>query len=118
MKKDKEEILKAKREYFQTQNGKFSKYKTKAKERKIDFSLTKEEFLNFWQIPCFYCQSPIETIGLDRIINNKGYFIGNVVSCCSVCNILKNNLKIDEWLEYLKQINIFNKYGNNRTIVK
>lgn len=37
------------------------------------------------------------SIGLDRIDNSKGYEPGNVVSCCNVCNTIKNKyLSLEE----------------------
>ena len=29
--------------------------------------------------------------GVDRKFNKKGYEIDNVISCCKICNIAKNN---------------------------
>lgn len=69
--------------------GRYAKYKGSAKEKNIFFDLTYKEFLSFWGKPCFYCNSPIKLIGLDRIDNTKGYIINNIVSCCQDCNYMK-----------------------------
>jgi len=68
---------------------KFAQYKSGAKKRNIGFSLSKEEFLTFWQKSCFYCGDKVATIGLDRIDSSKGYSLDNVVSCCAICNTMK-----------------------------
>ena len=85
------------REWEQSQNGKFCRYKTRSKERNISFQLTKKQFISFWQKNCHYCGSKIETIGIDRVDNNKGYLIDNIVACCRTCNSIKNNRTLDEF---------------------
>jgi len=73
-----------------------SKAKSQAKFRKIEWSLTLEEFCEISGRNCFYCDeklSPREGKGgshLDRIDNNLGYSASNVVSCCWLCNCLRN----------------------------
>ena len=71
--------------------GRYSSYKHAAKLREYSFELTLEQFKTFWQKPCHYCDDPIKTIGLDRIDNTKGYFMGNIVPCCWECNQSKWN---------------------------
>ena len=69
----------------------FRNYKTGAKIRGLLFSLTKEEFKKLTLDECYYCgEHPFSIIkkgsdtytynGIDRIDNNKGYEISNVVS--------------------------------------
>lgn len=39
----------------------------------------------------------IKNIGCDRIDNNKGHSIDNVVPCCNICNTVRgNNFTVDE----------------------
>lgn len=85
----------------------FSKYKYGAKLRDLNFSLTKEEFMTFWQVPCFYCGDSIETIGLDRMDSSKGYTLDNVVSCCFPCNEFKRRR------DYSQFVTICIKIGNH-----
>jgi hypothetical protein len=92
-------------------NIKYSDYKRDAKKRNLEFTLSKEEFLTFWQQPCFYCSKSINTIGLDRVDNSKGYKFENLVPCCFPCNQLKTNLTIEQMLMFanaLKKIGILN----------
>jgi hypothetical protein len=95
------EILRKRRDYMQTPRGKFSMYKQIAKLRSRPFELTFEEFMTFWKKPCSYCKIAITTIGLDRLDNSKGYSLGNIVSCCRICNITRNkNFTHDEMKIY------------------
>lgn len=90
--------------YQKTQNGKYAQYKSSAKQRDIDFLLSKDEFISFWQKPCFYCLSQIETVGIDRIDNTKPYQIGNTTPCCAKCNLMKLDMDRQEWFEHMRKI--------------
>lgn len=89
-----EKYAERKEVWRQTLKGKYSSYRAKAKSRKIQFQLTYEEFLTFWQQSCHYCGIGIETIGLDRIDSSQGYVLQNIVSCCSICNQIKSDTNI------------------------
>ena len=77
--------------YALTNNGKFLNAKSQAKERQIEFNLTKEQYFSLIQKNCDYCdgQLPSKGVGLDRINNNFGYTMLNVVPCCTSCNSIK-----------------------------
>lgn len=77
----------------------FSAYKYGAKLRGISFELSFEEFVSFWNKPCYYCDDPIIGIGLDRKDAKLGYFIGNVIPCCSGCNYMKKSKTEKEFIE-------------------
>ncbi len=68
------------------------------------FSLNLEDFVGFWARPCTYCKIPIETIGIDRVHNELGYIVGNVTSCCSICNSMKGKLDANEFIERCRAI--------------
>lgn len=82
----------------------FLRYKNGALSRNLEFSLTYEEFLSFWQLSCTYCGSSIGTIGLDRVDSNLGYTINNVVPCCSMCNFMKLRYAKDQFLSQCERI--------------
>ena len=92
--------------YTQTPNGRFNSYRTDARHRNggMDFSITKDEFMLFWQKPCFYCGDSIPTVGLDRVDNSKGYVLGNIASCCSICNFAKRQLGRNEFIEHCRKV--------------
>lgn len=85
---------KYKKKYYQSLEGKFTTYKGAAKSRNMSFNLTLEQFETFWKKSCFYCGCEIETIGIDRVDNSKGYQMDNCVSCCEKCNKDKRSITV------------------------
>lgn len=47
--------------------------------------------------------------GIDRIDNNKGYVLNNVVPCCKQCNFAKYIQTYDEFKNYIKRLVEYNK---------
>lgn len=90
--------------YRLTPMGKYVAYKADAKRSGRNFNLTFEEFNSFWQEPCFYCGSEIDTIGLDRVDNSVGYQLDNVVSCCFQCNKWKGAMAGAEFFTLIERI--------------
>lgn len=108
-------------------NDLYRQYKKGAKNRNLDFLISYEEFIEITLKNCDYCNAKPSAIhsnphwngchlynGIDRVDNNKGYFIGNVVPCCKRCNAAKSNLSKDEFLNlvvnifYNKKLNLIN----------
>lgn len=50
--------------------------------------------------------------GIDRVDNEIGYIYENCVCCCKVCNTMKMNLSVYEFLNHISKIF---KYNNNVT---
>ena len=72
---------------------------------KREFSLSYRHFLRrLWKEPCFYCDSPIETVGIDRVDNFQGYHDDNVVPCCWPCNQMKRILSVEEFIAHISKI--------------
>ncbi len=99
-----EEIKKWSQEYGKRPEKIFKVYQWAAKRRGISFNLTYEQFLTFWQKPCFYSQHGIETIGLDRINNDVGYEMNNVVPCCAICNRMKADMSQEQFRAHVRSI--------------
>ncbi len=97
-------ILEQNKNWRQTFKGRLSSYIKGAKNRNIEWKLTEEEFLSFWNQKCFYCGDITETIGIDRKNNEPYYSIDNTVSCCSVCNKMKMDLSFELFTKKIKQI--------------
>lgn len=75
--------------------GRFRRSKVEAKRRKIDWTITFNEFCALNELPCFYCKNLIGTkvetsAGLDRVDNSLPYTVENVVPCCVICNRIRN----------------------------
>ena len=98
-------------------NRLFRGYKNGAKNRGLDFNLSKEEFCNFIQNKCFFCgelksnsikdkytNHVYEYNGIDRLDNTLGYSIKNCVSCCVTCNRMKMDMSLDNFLNHIKKI--------------
>jgi hypothetical protein len=100
----------------QSPKGRFQVYKNSARCSGRLFELTFEEFMSFWNQPCFYCGQPIPTIGLDRIDGSRGYSIDNIVSCCFVCNRGRNTMKQEEFIQYLDNLVVFRSKDKNDPI--
>lgn len=98
-------------------------YKHSAKTRGHSFTLSDEEFYSLIKQDCFYCGKEPSNIaqvpsrdhgsrrseafiynGIDRVDNNKGYEMDNVVPCCSDCNRAKRSLTQDSFLQMVKRI--------------
>lgn len=43
-------------------------------------------------------------MGVDRINNDKGYTIDNVVTCCGDCNYMKRAMSVEAFLCRVKKI--------------
>lgn len=83
-----------------TQN-RYSNLKGRAKSRGILFDLDPAEFEEWFDDQdefCHYCGVEFSYIGkrkrntfsVDRIDNDEGYSIGNIVPCCCRCNTIKS----------------------------
>lgn len=92
----------------------FNTYKKGAKSRNLVFELSKDEFFTLTQNNCYYCNSVPNNKksrekdfiynGVDRKNNLEGYKSDNCVSCCKICNVAKNTLSFDEFLEHINKI--------------
>jgi hypothetical protein len=82
----------------------YRRYQTNAANCYRSFRLTFNQFMSFWQKPCFYSGHAIKTIGLDRINNSFGYSLKNVVPCCPTCNSMKSKLTQEQFLLHCRAI--------------
>ena len=53
---------------------------------------------------CFYCGTQSERLGLDRIDSKKGFFVENIAVACRRCNVAKNDMEVEEFLELIRKI--------------
>lgn len=82
--------------YSMTAKSRYNYYKRNASRRHLEFVVTFEEFMVFWQKPCVY-GCPIDTVGLDRVDSSKGYTLDNVVSMCYSHNQMKSDRSLQEF---------------------
>lgn len=93
-------------------------YKRGAKKRNLEYNLSEEQFTELVTGKCFYCgdkftnsvkgqgktSGDFHYTGIDRIDSSKGYTKENSVSCCWMCNNMKNTTHIDDFLSHIKKI--------------
>lgn len=76
-----------------------------ARIRGLEWSIPMEDHIRIIQMPCHYCggQLNIKGVGLDRLDNNRGYHLDNVVPCCGRCNRVRGT-----WFTYdeMKEIGL------------
>lgn len=88
-----------------------------AESRHLSFELTQDQFRHLISLDCFYCGTPPNRVkkmtgsnggyvynGLDRIDPSKGYIEGNVVPCCSACNLAKHKMSYVEFKEWIRKL--------------
>ena len=97
------------KEWIHSPAGKYSSYFRMAKVRNLDFELNFEDFMEMWQSKCFYCGDILETIGVDRVNNEKGYSKENCVACCMWCNRMKMDHSIEDFFIQVAKIYKFRK---------
>lgn len=89
----------------------FASYRCSAEARAISFDVTKDEVRELTKQNCFYCgKEPITVYapdlpnggyvynGVDRKDSAAGYSTENCVSCCKVCNWMKNVYTVDAFI--------------------
>lgn len=94
-----------------------------ARLRNLSFELNVDQFRKITSQICKYCgDSPAFSArartgnkihyiynGIDRIGNSVGYILENCVPCCAVCNRMKFQLSVEDFLKHIRKIaqNIF-----------
>ena len=98
----------------------YSSYKLNAKSRKFDFNIDFDYAVSIMKSDCHYCGiEPSNTYmksyynatynGIDRVDNTKGYEMDNIVSCCKMCNIAKNNNTEEYFLQWVKRLSEYQR---------
>ena len=90
-------------------NKLLASYVKKAEKKHRLFLLTIDEFKTLTKGDCHYCGKPPSNTwtqpggqyiynGVDRINSQGNYEQSNCVSCCWVCNFMKNDLSVEAFL--------------------
>jgi len=96
----------------------YSQYKKAAEDRGYVFNLSKDQVKRLVLANCYYCNSiplnkkyndhkkhySINYNGIDRLDNNIGYEIDNVVTACKYCNQAKHTMTATYFKEVLNRI--------------
>jgi 5-methylcytosine-specific restriction endonuclease McrA len=93
-------------------------YRYDAKRKaKRPFELSVTQFKRIIMAQCFYCGSPpsksfkrsgsqsvVVSNGIDRVDNESGYTLSNVVTCCTACNFLKGKMTFETFILRISSI--------------
>jgi hypothetical protein len=95
----------------------FSSARGKALHRGHSWEISKEEFYVLSEKPCMYCQRTPGRLafddrrrgqyvynGIDRVDNSRGYVTGNVVPCCTTCNMAKRDKTLEQFMAMIERI--------------
>ena len=104
----------------------FRALKVGAKVRELRVDLDYETFKRLIKLECWFCGQPPYDIratysrkrysigvdadhtealqGIDRLDSSLGYIDGNCVPCCSMCNRMKSDFTVDEFLAKIQAI--------------
>lgn len=89
----------------------YSYYRRTADIREYDFELSDDVFCNLVSDDCYYCGYYNNKYfnGIDRMDNAIGYTEKNSVSCCEMCNMMKNTLNEPTFILMCAHIANYNK---------
>lgn len=90
------------RDFAKTLKGRYKYYQRNAKTRNVDFNLSFDVFCKLVDKNCYYCQKP--SYGIDRIDNSKGYELTNVVTCCTMCNKMKIDYNLKDFIDHCRLV--------------
>lgn len=92
-------------------------YKRHAKDRDIEWNLSREEAEKLFRSPCFYCGDLSGNLkktknckegfphnGIDRLDRQKSYSLTNVVPCCGTCNMSKGKMSKNEFISFITKV--------------
>lgn len=104
----------------------YKQYKSRAKAKHRDFTLSLQQFILLICSNCFYCGQPpsnthvtrkrkfltlppeVTYNGIDRYDSGLGYTPENSVTACKICNYAKRDTDILTFLEWAKRVsNVF-----------
>ena len=88
----------------------YNVYSRTARDKRLDFDLSFNDFNNIISEPCYYCGIIQDKgfNGIDRKDSNIGYILDNCVSCCTMCNFMKGSYDIDYFYKKIEHILTYN----------
>lgn len=97
--------------------NRLASYRSRAKKLNLIFDLSESQFEVLTKSSCFYCDSsPSNTAkgykdrgsynysGIDRVDNDLGYTLSNVVAACKNCNKAKLDLSQPQFFSLVRKI--------------
>lgn len=107
----------------------YVRYRQNASARKLDFNVDFDFAVNIMKSNCHYCGVEPSNLfwksyynvsynGIDRVDNTIGYEKDNLVSCCKMCNIAKNNNTEQEFLQWVKRLSEYQRLKDEYKSIK
>ena len=81
------------------------------KKQGFKFDLTVEQIWDIISAGCSYCGETQIKIGLDRVDNDQGHVLNNVVAACTRCNYLKRDMPQEAWLIMVPSVRLARESG-------
>lgn len=111
-------------------NRVYDHYRRHSESLHRSWELSKNDVRNITSNNCFYCGRPPNNVkdknrkaathkgvspiskdtgkfvynGIDRVDNEKGYTVDNVVTCCTTCNLAKRSMSVDEFAAWARDV--------------
>lgn len=110
------------KKYYNKFEPKIKNYKKSAIDRNHEWKLTDEEASDIFTKNCNYCNK-ISIIGedmngIDRVNNKLGYTPENCVSCCGMCNIMKKEHSVEDFIKKCTEIAKYDSSKKNKELEK
>ncbi len=106
---EKERRQEYRKRYNKSDKAIYNRYRCDCKvrgklKREIKMLITFEEFSELINKSCIYCGDLSR--GVDRVDSELSYTVENSVSCCKICNCMKNNLTVEEFIAHINKIQV------------
>ena len=113
--KNPEKMAEANRKRRESIEAHYKIYQRSARLKKLEFTLSEEEFKEMVVNPCYYCNTIDEKgfNGIDRMNQAAGYIQSNSASCCAMCNWNKGSLDSATFIKRARHIHSFTKNTEN-----
>lgn len=105
-----DKVKEQRKRYRKYLKARYKKYELGAKKRNFPFELSLKEFDTITKMPCEYCGEYSDELngvkfnGIDRINSSDGYTYTNCVPCCEMCNRMKLDYDLQDWMDHMKKI--------------
>ena len=79
----------------------------KEKDPDFEFSMTFDQYEILVMMGCYLCGKTLtgsNVNGIDRVFNTSGYYVGNIMSCCNECNMMKKEFDIIQFIFKMTEI--------------
>ena len=98
-------------------NAVWNDYIQQSRRRNLKWYFIKRDARKLFESPCFYCGASPNTVktipkgqgsfvfnGIDRVDNSLGYTPENCVACWRVCNFMKQDMSVEDFLIHIRKI--------------